>query len=106
MQLWRTTCKSDRTGLPDHALKLVGESHDRQRLITLMNQDIEQWQGVDIAADQQEWDEDDGMRAHYPRPTEWVGDDRFEMGLEEGEDLRKFSMGCDGYFTTICYHIV
>lgn len=106
MQLWRTTCNTDWKGRPLHSLKLVGESDSRDWLIELMNQDIAQWQAVDVASDQAEWDEDDDMKTYCPRPTQWENDDRCEMELEKDKDLRQFSEGFDGNWTTTCYHIL
>lgn len=108
MKLFRTTNDTDWKGRPNHQLRLMGESDDRAVLIELMNQDVQQWQTNDLVWSQDTWDQDvkDYGSAEGPRPTQWANSSRFEMELSEGEDLRQFSEGCEGEFTTICYHIL
>jgi hypothetical protein len=113
MQLWRTVCSTDWKGRPHHSLTLIAESDKTDRLIERQNEDVAEWQALDIR------NHNENLEDGEEKTTEWAIERyRWEMDLDAklssrssaasfwSSALREFVEGSEGHWTTTVYHLV
>ena len=81
-------------------MKLIAQSDHRDRLLEAMDADVLEWQTAEIA------DYNESLEDGEEPATVWESDDRFEMQRKDPKELRRFSSGFDGEWSTTVYHIL
>jgi hypothetical protein len=127
MLVLRTVCSTDWKGRPSHSVVLVAKTENRKEAIAAMDKDVAEWMAVDIAADEWNDKEQEGIEpeegSDVARTAELVATEtpeelkhrwmeasagnRWEMQMQDA-DHREFveRIGDSGEFCTTVYHLL